>query len=293
MVQVVTTPVLAQSIRPATVTQSPPHPPVGAGAPLSLLPVEKFRAALASSSACPEPGYVVNTETGRWHSVDCKRRRCRYCGPARWKPYVQAVFASGWGKRGKDTLRTVDYSRDRFVLLTAPGDAGADWNDGASKRWTVFYEHLRRRMPGRVAAQLAYFKVGELQERGAVHYHAYLRGIGFLPVATLRECALAAGFGPFVGIKRIEARKGGLKGALAYLAKYLLKATGVEAWGLKQHVMTHCHGWRREWEPKAAGNGLLWRYCLSELEAFGVWAAATGELVGRELRLSRGLEWSG
>jgi len=32
---------------------------------------------------------------------------------------------------------------------------------------------------------------------------------------------------------------------------------------------------------------------MSELEAFGVWAAVTGELVGRALRLARELEWSG
>lgn len=240
-------------------------PSAGGGKSVSLLPVENL---VGECRECPTPGYVVYR--GRvlpdgWEGqrrivkVDCKRRRCRYCGPKHWKPYVQARICSGWGARGRKNVNQVDYDDDRFLLLTAPGDAGEDWNAQAPKAWAKFWKAWKETFPRARRSRMKYTKVAERQLRGAIHYHVIVRGVGHVNIEQLRECATAAGFGSWVGVRRIEARKGGLKGAISYMSKYLLKAA--DEWDEKQHVMTHSQDWSEGWQKRRGPTG-LWEYCL-------------------------------
>jgi hypothetical protein len=160
-----------------------------------------------------------------------------------------------------------------LLTLTAPGEPGLAhvWNRTASIRWNAFITYLRRAFPG---ACIEFWKVGEIQERGLVHYHVVLRGLRFLPVELLRRLAVQAGFGPWVWIGRPERAKGGVKGLLGYYGKYMVK--GTRRWWLMQHVVTHSRSWRQNWVQRGSNGGRLWdgsaecpwSYCACEYDAY-------------------------
>jgi len=223
-----------------------------------LFPLEDFRRSCQGEDAggCPTPVVVWSKAAGRWRSLPCRRRRCGWCGPHLWKPYALAGLMSG-----------VDAARPGellFLSLTGPGWADEAWNEGAPERWAVFFERLRRMFPG---ARLSYWKVGELQKRGVVHYHIVMRGLGFLHHEVLRALAVGAGFGPRVGVEGPREKKGGIRGfCLGYLPKYLVKS--VHEWPAGQHVVTHSQDWRGEWRRRRRAPVPVWSYCGSEAEAF-------------------------
>ena len=233
---------------------------------LSSIPLENFhsRQVGPGDGGCPTPVVVVNRRDRRWMSLACRRRRCSVCGERVWKPYAQAGMMAG--------LDGVPQSEILLVTLTAPGNAKAwEWNGGASTRWNAFITYLRRAFPG---AHIGFWKVGELQVRGTVHYHVILRGLRWLPVEVLRSLAVRAGFGPWVWVGRPREKRGGVRGLLGYYGKYMVK--GSRWWWLPQHVVTHSRDWRFGWVQRPKGAAVRedgspassWAYCYSELEAY-------------------------
>lgn len=239
---------------------------------LSSIPLENFHSRRVGPDAggCPTPVVVADKREGKWMRLPCRRRRCPVCGERVWKPYVQAGLMSG--------LDGVKQSEILLVTLTAPGDASAwVWNRTASTSWNKFITYLRRAFPG---ARVSFWKVGELQERGAVHYHVVVRGLKWLPVEVLRSLAVSSGFGPWVWVGRPRKVKGGVKGLLGYYGKYMVK--GSRAWYSTQHVVTHAQDWRQGWtqhfrKVRPDGSRLTsWSYCRSECDAYVLLSRAEG-----------------
>jgi len=179
---------------------------------------------------------------------------------------VLAGLHSGLGK-GEDYLA---------ILLTAPGDADADtWNAGASASWHRFTTYFRRAWGGTYGS-IEFWRVAELQQRGLVHFHVVVRGVRFVPITNrtgtgLRDIAVAAGFGPFVGVRRPRDYPGGVKSLGFYFGKYLLKAyTG--AIGITK-LVTFSHGWRVTWEDRKRHGPSEWAYVprsVAFVDYFGV-----------------------
>lgn len=200
---------------------------------------------------CPAPVTVYHRETGRRLRLPCRRRVCGYCGPKHWRPRVLAGLHSGLGREG-------DYLA---LLLTAPGAVDADeFNAQASAAWHRFTTYLRREWAVTYPT-LEFWRVAELQQRGHVHFHVVVRGARFLPLTNatgtgLRDLAVKAGFGPFVGIRRPRDYPGGVRSLGFYFGKYLLKryATGS---GVTK-LVTFSQGWRVTWitRPKREGQSL-------------------------------------
>jgi len=191
-----------------------------------------------------------------------------------WKRYVQAGMMAG--------LDGVPQSEILLVTLTAPGDAVAwEWNGRIPACWNAFMTYLRRAFPG---ARISFWKVGELQRRGAVHYHVVLRGLRWLPVEVLRHVAVQVGFGPWVWVRRPRRSLGGVKGLLGYYGKYMVKGTRV--WWSRQHVVTHSRDWRTGWVQhyrlvRADGSRVgSWSYCRSEADAYRILGRVEAARVG-------------
>jgi hypothetical protein len=138
-------------------------------------------------------------------------------------------------------------AREEILLLTltAPGDATRPWNEQASRRLNSFITALRRTFPG---AQIAYWKVAEMQKRGLIHYHLIVRGLRFLPHEVMRSLAVRTGFGPRVGVMRPEPKKGGIRGLFGYYSKYLTK--GMFVWEEPSHVVTMSRSWCQSWRSR-------------------------------------------
>lgn len=163
----------------------------------------------------------------------CKRRRCEVCG-LRWKKRAMAIVAAGLRGRVPGAL---------LVTLTAPGTAGGlidvstigAWNLGGPKRWNHFITILRRAFP---AARIEFYRVAELQGRGAIHYHNIIVGVNFIPHDLLRDLAVRAGFGPVCDVRPVHNSAGGV----AYVSKYLLK--DVDSWPAGRRVWSCSAGWK-------------------------------------------------
>lgn len=198
---------------------------------------------------CPNPVTVYHRESGRRLRLPCRRRVCNYCGPKHWRPRVLAGLHSGLDRQG-------DYLA---LLLTAPGDVDAErFNAGASDAWHRFTTYLRRAW-GRQYPGLEFWRVAELQQRGHVHFHVVLRGARFLPITNktgtgLRDLAVQAGFGPFVGVRRPRDYPGGVRSLGFYFGKYLLKSYASLRGGVAK-LVTFSQGWRVSWvkPPKREG----------------------------------------
>lgn len=106
---------------------------------------------------------------------------------------------------------------------TPPGGVDlAQWNGKAGEYWNRLLEDLKRKF----GLELAYFKVTEVQERGAFHFHVRVRIIsGRWPSkAELRALVIHHGFGHEVKADWDKDRADGGKNAAAYCAKYVSKA---------------------------------------------------------------------
>lgn len=198
---------------------------------------------------CPDPVTVYHRDTGKRLRLPCRRRVCLYCGPQHWRPRVLAGLHSGLGDRSADYLA---------ILLTAPGEADPeDFNDRASALWHRFTTYLRRAWGDRFA-ELEFWRVAELQARGHVHFHVVIRGAAYLPITNasgtgLRDLAVKAGFGPWVGVRRPRDYPGGVRSLGHYFGKYLLK-TYLRR-GAVAKLVTFSQGWRTAWvrPPKREG----------------------------------------
>ncbi len=192
-----------------------------------------------------------SVEDGRRVDLCCGGRRCRHCGPVHWKRRALARFLSGLLEGEAFTMFT----------LTAPGgdlDCEA-WNLDGSRRWDRFRRSVtdlacsvarpsadssqaRRRSP-------AFWKVGEFQQRGALHFHGLFRGLPFVPIELVRAAAVRAGFGP-----RLEWHAPrDVAGLGRYYSKYVLK--DVEQWPRGHRVVTYSRDWSEGWKGRAGGSG--------------------------------------
>lgn len=203
--------------------------------------------------------------------VPCRGRRCGYCGPKYWRPTTLAKMHSGIVDGRTDYLA---------VLLTAPGAdqlpdywAIQEWNAGASKRWHHFMTLLRREWPTR---DVQFWRVAELQERGAIHFHFVVRGLRRrqLSKRRLRRLAVQAGFGPIVGVARPQDYPGGVRSAGYYFAKYLLKAYPGNL--PVKRMVTMSQGWKLSWvKHERPASPRPWIYRRAGQHQWGdvVWTA--------------------
>lgn len=217
---------------------------------------EDIPSAAVTTEVCPSPVRLYREDPSggpvQRLRLPCRRRVCTFCGPHHWRPKVLAGLHAGLGD---------DEHQYLAVLLTAPGDAGVAWNDTASERWHHFVTILRRRFP---AADLQYWRVAELQTRGAVHFHFILRGLRYLPIKDsdrgpgLRTLARRAGFGSFVGVKRPRDYPGSVRSAGYYFGKYLLKHYDHRI-GITK-LVTMSYRWRTAWVRPAKTSGGGWLF---------------------------------
>ncbi len=201
---------------------------------------------------CPRPYFRLDMVTGERRHVPCCQRRCPWCGENIWKKRRTADYFAG--------VKGVGLDRLKLVTVTAPG-GGLDceaWNVGAAERFHDLVTMLREEYP---QLDLQYWKVGEFQVRGALHYHVIVRACRnlFIEKKTLEKLAVHAGFGKVCFVNSIDPRKGGINGACAYLASYLLQ--DVEAWPNGKPVVTKSHRWRLVWEDRRPAKEVgRWRW---------------------------------
>lgn len=223
--------------------------------------LQTFRAdSVRELTHCPDPVRVVSKELGRMLLLACKRRTCEHCYHRYWLPRVRARMMSGLRGKGKagDIV---------LVTVTGPGahtlstdEEIRAWNRGSSTRLRLVLAAIRHRFPG-----CTYFRVGEYQRRGVLHYHICVRGLRFIPHGWLTEVCTAHGFG-YCWVSPQPARD---NGAVAkYLTKYLTKnAMPTHAKGSKVYTMGRdwCLNWQPAWE---SGFRRKWVYASSDLNGF-------------------------
>jgi len=198
---------------------------------------------------CPDPVRLYRVSDGMALRLPCRRRRCSYCGPVHWRPKALAGFHAGIYGPPEEFLA---------VLLTAPGDVDAEtWNAGASERWHNFMTVLRREYPG-----LQFWRVAELQARGAIHFHVLFRGRRFMAAGKVRRAALATGFGSWVGVRSCHKYRHGARGSALYFGKYLLKDFPRRVGGISK-LVTFSNGWRVVWRKRVRSEAGTWLYAGS------------------------------
>ncbi len=221
---------------------------VAAGFPCSLY---RLIADGGAFERCLDGHSFYSVEDGRRIDLCCGSRRCRHCGPLHWKRREVARFLAG----------LVEDETFTMLTLTAPGgdlDCEA-WNADASRRWhrfrgavsdlaeTAAVRRTRSIPPARRSP--AFWKVGEFQQRGAVHFHGLFRGLPFIPIELVRAAAVRAGFGP-----RLEWHAPhNLAGLGRYYSKYVLK--DVEQWPRGYRVVTYSRDWAEGWKGRSGGSG--------------------------------------
>lgn len=209
-----------------------------------------LRVARVPGMACDRPVLVV-LGCGEVRVTECDSRREDKCGPCsgKHKRYLIRRAESGFFKPGRQYL----------VTFTAPGtedhqrldpkiggqwcnsrhksprlgwrhhrdprpecacrlpESGLEgWNPTAGARWNVLRLGLSRLCDG----QLHYFRVVEIQDRGAIHLHVLVRvpeGADLDPYAV-QSLALSAGFGCNVDLTPMSDTR-----AARYVAKYAAK----------------------------------------------------------------------
>jgi hypothetical protein len=165
-----------------------------------------------------------------------------------------------------------------FVTVTAPGRsvlsnraAILSWNEGISPRWTALVRELRVRHP---EADVQFARVRELQERGAEHVHALVRGLPFLPHPELMAVATTVGFGRVAWIRAVDDRAG----AASYLGTYLAKSR--QSFPKGARVFAVSRRWRRGWQPRTPEPG---RYLSGPPAGFS-FAEWAGVVEGADVR---------
>ena len=163
--------------------------------------------------------------------LPCGKRSCPACRP-RWIKRGHLVILSGF-----DPWATVgDF---RALTLTAPGmdrigsaDELIVWNRSHGRRLNSFLRMLRR-----LAPDVHFVRVLELQERGAIHSHWIMRGASHLSKRQVRRCAIAAGFGSQLDWSAVRT----MEGLARYLVGYMMKSRDVFPAGTR--VLVCSQGW--------------------------------------------------
>jgi len=191
-------------------------------------------------------------------NLPCGKRRCPACRP-RWIKRGHLMMAAGidpWAE-------TDDF---REMCLTAPGfdqlrsvDQLVEWNRSHGERVNRFLKDARR-----LAPDLAFVRVLELQKRGAIHSHWIVRGADHLAKRQIVKLALAAGFGPKVSWSKVRT----MEGLQRYLVGYMMKSRDVFPAGTR--VIVASQNWAQE--ARGSDGGL----------APGGLAAVDGELEPEE-----------
>lgn len=210
-------------------------------------------------SDCPNPVHVVSASLGRALELPCRSRACVHCYTRYWLPRTKARMMSGLrGKRRDGDLLLATFTAPGAKVLSSQADITV-WNRTAQERLRLVLAAIRHRYPG-----VAYFKVSEYQERGALHFHVALRRIRFIPHAWLSAVSEAHGFGFCWLSAQPTERRGGV---VRYLVKYLTKqAIGMSPKGARVFSMTR--DWCLNWLPEREHRSSDWEYCGSGLEAF-------------------------
>lgn len=156
-----------------------------------------------------------------WRCSNHRQSKCRPCA-ARYRRRVQSVASEGM------------YRASGFyylLTLTAPGDhehflpsgkrcsctpsGGVDlarWNAGAGRLWNRMLLSIERRY----GVRPSYFRAAETQDRGALHHHILLWSPRKFALRTLRQMAIAAGYGHEVDLQVLTP---GSKAAADYVTK--------------------------------------------------------------------------
>lgn len=214
--------------------------------------------------ACGDKVRIYSSDGRKRLLIPCGRRTCEHCGPWHWRPRVLAGLHTGLRGAGDEYLA---------VLLTAPGESAShEFNATASQAWNYFATLLRRGYPG---TDIQYWRVAELQARGHVHFHVVVRGLRYLGFCRtrqdrivgrtccgksgcLRQMALTAGFGSWVGVRRPRDYPGGVRSLGWYFGKYLLKHYQNRIGVTK--LVTFSQGWRVGWKRHERDGGGRWLY---------------------------------
>jgi hypothetical protein len=193
----------------------------------------------APIDGCDRPLRLVCGYCGHTVVVRCRSSRSR-CAPCsdRYRRNVARVARSGMS--GRVLLPGQLYS----LTLTAPGAREhalpgrsipcpcsarlladeidmAVWNGDAVHRWNRLHQALERRL----GVTLKYFKVVEVQKRGALHLHVVIRvdRACEIRVSALRGLAIRHGFGHSVDLQKLTGSAA--ERACWYVAKYVSKSS--------------------------------------------------------------------
>jgi hypothetical protein len=129
----------------------------------------------------------------------------------RLDPKVGGAFATSRHRQAVPSWRHVSTARPACDCGLPPGGL-EEWNPSAGARWNVLRTNLRRNH------ELEFFKVNEVQDRGALHLHVLLRSQTPLDVMEIHALALSAGFGCSMDLAQMPAAR-----AARYVAKYAAK----------------------------------------------------------------------
>ena len=193
---------------------------------------------------CERPLSVVMSRDGEpFVAVEpwlCQNHRRSKCGPcaARYARRVKALAIEGMYVKGgfygwftltapgdgihckkRDCARS-DCAHEKCLCTWAEGVDLGHWNPGAGKLWNRFMTALTEACGERIK----YFRAVEVQERGAIHYHVLFRSDVVISEKTLRELAIANGFGHSIDLQELAPGSKNAASAAHYVAKYVTKS---------------------------------------------------------------------
>ena len=229
---------------------------------------------------CPNPVAIRSTRTGEVKTIPCRSYRCDRCGPRKVRRFLARVH-KGLSTPGLEVTLTApsfcdetcrapatEAAREKPAIETgrpcgvsvepaearaasgAPNGARrrhsrrcqlqiAAWNEEAGATWHRFMVALRRVFPG-----VEFLKVWEEQGRGALHVHAVMTGVPFIPASLLRRLSMAAGFGVQHHVSRVE------PAFVRYLAKYVSKSLRDVPGDVHVRPWSSSRQWAPGWVPE-------------------------------------------
>jgi len=233
---------------------------------------DSMREFVEPAERCDRPQVLHCVRCAAVVSRRCGSSRARVCEPcsASYKGRVARLVRAGTRGQSRESARrkgqrAVWSKTGLFVTVTAVGDdvhwitdrrgrpvrmctctppGGVDlakWNAGASQRWRMLIQRIRRDH-GR---DVEYLRVVEVQERGALHYHVVFRRRSGAPLrmsrAYVRRVAMGLGFGHDVDVRPYAVEHA------RYVAKYVAKAADERPdvpWDGRRWVVNEVHGGR-------------------------------------------------
>jgi hypothetical protein len=157
------------------------------------------------------------------------------CGPEVWLKLYERRFFAG--------LAGVPLELLKVLTLTAPGDDVLP-NPGAIAAWNLRSFSYRNRFEQAVrratGVKCAFFWTGEMQKRGAVHFHGVCRGLKFFHYREYHDLEQRSGFGTHGEIQAWRS-SGSIRSSWRYMAKYLTK--DVFEWPYRARPIAHSRNW--------------------------------------------------